>query len=191
MANTGSAEQAERQILGRALKALRERAGLKQHEAAAKLGMTVQGWQLYEGGKRRFTEEQKARVTGALGYTPEHLMLERARRLAAPDEPPAEPDGEVIDLRSFAGPSSDRLRLADDTLVPWGEPGELVIFDRGRYPRRGGGCVVETAAGDKLVKLYERSDESHIYVSQLNPPRTDTLVRADLKGVYAVRLRGD
>ena len=77
-------------------------------------------------------------------------------------------------------------------MVPWAEPGEVVLFDRDRYPKRGSGCVIETKAGEYYVKLYEKSDGSTLFARELNPEeRILTFPMKDLKGVYAIRLRGD
>jgi hypothetical protein len=46
--------------------------------------------------------------------------------------------------------------------------------------------------GQLLPRLYERMDGSHLFVRELFPePRTITIPMTKVKGVYAVRLRGD
>ena len=87
MGNTISAEDAERRLMGRALARLRERASMTQYEAAVALGMSTQGWQAYEAGKRRFTDDQIASVAKALGYEPDDLMIERARLIGQDPQP--------------------------------------------------------------------------------------------------------
>lgn len=97
-----------------------------------------------------------------------------------------------LDLRSLVGPNSSAVEVAGDSMVPWAEPGEVVVFDRDRYPRRGGGCVIETKAGEYYVKLYEKSDGSTLFARELYPEeRVITFKMVDLKGVYAIRMRGD
>ena len=77
-------------------------------------------------------------------------------------------------------------------MVPWAEPGEVVVFDRDRYPRRGGGCVIETKAGEYYVKLYEKNDGATLFARELFPEeRVITYRMVDIKGVYAIRMRGD
>ena len=98
----------------------------------------------------------------------------------------------VIEATSLFGPSTGALRMAGESMIPWGEPGELIIFDRNSYPRRGHGCVIETVAGEYYVKLYEGSAGGLLMVKELFPEeRTVNFMTADIKGVYAVRLRGD
>ena len=62
----------------------------------------------------------------------------------------------TIDLFQLIGPNAGVLQLAGDSMLPWGEPGEIIIYDRDRYPRRGYGCVIETKEGEYYVKLYNR-----------------------------------
>ncbi len=228
MAEPISVEQAERRLLGRALAELRRRAGpggksISQQAAADRLHISVQAWQKYEAGARRFTTAQVAKVTAALGGSPEELMMERARLLgqiprqaitglgereqrpfeipvwgrakAGPEGPQVydagqEPEG-VVDLRGLRGPSIGATRIAGDSMVPWGEPGEVVIFDRDRWPSRGAGCVIETEDGGLYVKLYDHSDEAHVFARQFNPEKLVPFRLSSIKGVYAIRLRGD
>lgn len=83
-------EKAEDQLLGRALKALREASDprITQSDAAAAADVTLQAWQNYEAGKRRFSEALIGKVTRALGLARDDLLAERDRVL---DEPPGEP----------------------------------------------------------------------------------------------------
>lgn len=98
----------------------------------------------------------------------------------------------TLDLRSLIGPHASAVEIAGDSMVPWAEPGEVVVFDRDRYPRRGSGCVIETKSGEYYVKLYEKSDGSTVFVKELYPEeKLLTFAMGELKGVYAIRLRGD
>lgn len=222
MAQTISVEEAERRVLGKALAALRDRAGLTQYEAAQALNISTQAWQMYEAGRRKFTPEQIARVTGALGNTPEDLMVQRARILG--QEPPitaaglAEREARAFEIplwgRALVGPGGPAIggadssegavdlkglrstgvgatRIADGSMIPWGAPGEAVIFDRDRWPKPGEGCVIETKVGDLFVKLYDHSDAGHVYARQFNPEQVVSFALQLVKGVYAIRLRGD
>ena len=76
----------EARLLGEALTALRRERGLSQAEAGQKIGMTSQGWGLYEAGKRPglFRPDVQRRLTGALDLTPEDLAL---AMLGAPATP--------------------------------------------------------------------------------------------------------
>lgn len=78
--------------LGAALRALRERAGLTQEAAAAKLSITRQAWQNYESGARPtlLRTDLQDRLAGALDVTRADLLRERDRQAGLP--PPAAND---------------------------------------------------------------------------------------------------
>lgn len=215
---TLSADRAERVQIGTALKTLRERRRLTQGQVGAALGMTAQAWQPYEKGERGLTEEKVDAALAAIGASRDDLASELdeqlGRRMAAPRQPEGLPTLNVygraragalgvemydigeplrsIDLRTLFGPSTGALEIAGDSMVPWAEPGELVIYDRDRYPKRGAGCLIETKSGEYYVKRYEKSDGSTLFVSELFPEeRMIPIPLKDVKGVYAIRLRGD
>lgn len=215
---TTTPDRADQQLTGQALRQIRERQGLKQPHVAAALGMSTQAWQKYEAGERRWSDEKIAQVLESLDATPEELENERARILGTPLRTPgptsrefvvdvygrarAGPQGpEVydvaeplrsIDLRQLLGQSAGAMQVFGDSMVPWAEPGEVVLFDRESYPRRGGGCIVELHDGSAFVKLYERSDGSTLFVRELFPEeRVIKWPLREVKGVYAVKLRGD
>ncbi|MFN3352613.1 MAG: helix-turn-helix domain-containing protein [Brevundimonas sp.] len=77
-------EAQERRRKGLALKALRRRLGVTQEAAAQAYGATVQAWQLYEQGKRHFSDPKLARLLAALNSDREEFDLELAKM---PDEP--------------------------------------------------------------------------------------------------------
>lgn len=152
--------------LGEALAALRHEANLSQAEAGARVGMTSQGWGLYESGKRPglFRPDVQRRLTAALGASPEALAL----KLGAPPTPPPEPSASGVENRgrAFEGPSAAtrRLQLSNDDLAPWAASGVVLEYVPGRWPRRGQGCVVEMADGELRVRLYERGDADALVV---------------------------
>lgn len=76
-----AAERAQAVRLGRALKVLRERAGLSQSEAGEGIGVSGEGWAKYERGAAAgiFRPAMQARLTLALGQTVEALNEEVAR----------------------------------------------------------------------------------------------------------------
>ena len=94
--------------LGEALAALRRARGLSQAEAGARVGMTSQGWGLYEAGRRPglFRPDVQRRLTGAVDATPEALILHLS-------EPPATAPAPVsgMERRGFLV-SSRLLQLA-------------------------------------------------------------------------------
>ena len=149
--------------LGEALAALRREAGLSQAEAGERVGMTSQGWGLYESGKRPglFRPDVQRRLTAALGASPEALAL----KLGAPPAPP-EPavSGMENRGRAFAGPATRRLQLSNDDLAPWAASGVVLEYEPGRWPRRGQGCVIEMADGEMRVRLYEHADADVVVV---------------------------
>jgi transcriptional regulator with XRE-family HTH domain len=157
--------------LGEALAALRREAGLSQAEAGARIGMTSQGWGLYESGRRPglFRPDVQRRLTGALGATAEDLGL----RLATADRPPTvqASDGVRSNGRAFAGglgslrPTGvQRLQLSNDELAPWAASGVVLEFDFGLWPRRDQGCVIDLTDGRRLVRLYDHADAEGLYL---------------------------
>lgn len=79
----------ERDRLARALAFLRREAGMTQEQAAARINRTVQAWQNYEWGKRKFTEALAGEVTKALGLTVQDLLDARERLPAEAGDPHA------------------------------------------------------------------------------------------------------
>jgi phage repressor protein C with HTH and peptisase S24 domain len=219
MTLTLSPDRAEQEVIGQTLRTLRERRGVFQKDVGRGLGVSTQAWNKYEAGERKFTAERIDEVLAILGATREDYDFERARILGVDSakvvperrqdfvfdvygRARAGPQGaEVydisepmrqVDLRQILGPRTRAMEIGGDSVSPWGESGEIVLYDLDRYPRRGSGCVIETKAGEAYVKLYEKSDGSTLFVRELFPEaRTVTFALEDIKGVYAVRLRGD
>lgn len=194
---------------------------MHQREVAEPLGITTQAWQKYEAGERRYTADRLDRVLQILDATAFDLEAAKARILgqpparapgladqrrdfifdvfgrarAGPQGPEVYDVGEPIrrvDLRQILGPRTQAMEVAGDSMSPWAESGEVILYDRDRYPRRGFGCVVELHGGEAYVKLYEKSDGSTLFVKELFPEeRVITFPLESVAGVYAVRLRGD
>lgn len=79
----------EARVFGRALKALRERQGLTQQEAADRMGVTKTAWQNYEAGRPVILRtDMQARLTEALGLDRSELVFQ-AVALTPPDSRPA------------------------------------------------------------------------------------------------------
>jgi len=177
--------------LGEALAALRREAGLSQAEAGERVGMTSQGWGLYESGKRPglFRPDVQRRLTMALGASPEALAL----KLGAPPAPaPVAATGMENSGRAFAGPvsGSRRLQLSNDDLAPWAASGVVLEYEPGRWPRRGQGCVIEMADGEVRVRLYEHADAEALVVRGLRGGE-ERIGRAETRQVSAVVARLD
>jgi len=177
--------------LGEALAALRREAGLSQAEAGARLGMTSQGWGLYESGKRPglFRPDIQRRLTTAIGASPEALALKLAAAPAAAPEPAS---GMESAGRPFAGPGpgTRRLQLSNDDLAPWAASGVVLEYEPGRWPRRGQGCVIEMADGELRVRLYEEGDAGALVVRGL-AGGAERIERAATRQVSAVTARLD
>lgn len=146
--------------LGEALAALRRARGLSQAEAGERVGMTSQGWGLYEAGKRPglFRPDVQRRLTAAVDATPEALALSLSDAAPAPADTPTglESRGRAFDS---AGPvTTRRLQLSTDDLAPWAASGVTLEYAPGRWPRRDQGCVIDLADGRTLVRLYERTE---------------------------------
>jgi transcriptional regulator with XRE-family HTH domain len=177
--------------LGEALAGLRRDQGLSQAEAGARIGMTSQGWGLYEAGKRPglFRPDVQRRLTGALEATVEDLAL----RLGAPE---AAPVAERVDAvhskgRAFDGPGApvERLGLTTDALAPWAGSGVVLEYEPGRWPRRDQGCVIDMMDGEVRVRLYDRADADGLVVRAAPGGPEERIARVETRRVSAVVAR--
>ena len=185
---------AEGRALGEALAALRRERGLSQAEAGQRIGMTSQGWGLYEAGKRPglFRPDVQRRLTGALDATPEDLAL----LIGAAPAPQPKPGAEGLQARGrafeAAPVSKRRLQLSTDDLAPWAAAGTVLEYAPGRWPRRDQGCVIEMDDGSLRARLYVRSDEAELVVRGAGALLTiERIPRAQARAVSAVVARLD
>jgi transcriptional regulator with XRE-family HTH domain len=152
--------------LGEALAALRRARGLSQAEAGARVGITSQGWGLYEAGKRPglFRPDVQRRLTAAVDATPEALALSLPDMPAPPPEPSTglESQGRAFDTAVAA--TTRRLQLSTDDLAPWAASGVTLEYAPGRWPRRDQGCVLDMADGRTLIRIYERTEGEFLVV---------------------------
>ena len=188
--------------LGEALARLRRERGLSQAEAGQKVGMTSQGWGLYEAGKRPglFRPDVQRRLTAALDATIEALMLDAASVEPSVETAEADIAGVHSRGRVFDGPaprppavSSQRLRLSNDDLAPWAASGVVLEYEPGRWPRRDQGCVIEMNDGEVRVRLFERADADRL-VLRGGPGGLaveETMERSQARSVSAVTARLD
>ena len=187
----------EGRALGEALSALRRERGLSQAEAGARIGMTSQGWGLYEAGKRPglFRPDVQRRLTGALDATPEDLALLVGAVPAPVASPKSSTDGLEARGRAFeAAPPGERrrLQLSTDDLAPWAAAGTVLEYAPGRWPRRDQGCVIEMDDGSLRARLYVRSDEAELVVRGAGALLTiERIPRARARAVAAVVARLD
>lgn len=183
MARFSSDDDARR--LGEALAALRRDKGLSQAEAGARIGMTSQGWGLYETGRRSglFRPDVQRRLTGALETTPEDLML----RLQ-PDETTATAVASGVEaagraFRPVSPATSGEVRmmqLTSDDMAPWAGEGVTVAYRPGQAPRPGQGCVLRLTDGRLMVRLFDAEDAEGLVVraalgGEVRIPRVDLL----------------
>ncbi|MGX1692025.1 helix-turn-helix domain-containing protein [Brevundimonas naejangsanensis] len=200
----GSGETSEARALGEALAALRRDCGLSQAEAGARIGMTGQGWGLYEAGKRPglFRPDVQRRLTGALDATPEALVLQSqddpavSRQPRRPESSPevAAPQGLSARGRAFedAPAQARRLRLETDELAPWASAGTVLEYVLGRWPRRGQGCVIQMEDGVRKVRLYDRADDAEVVVLGAGAlDQSERIARSRIQSMSAVTSRLD
>ncbi|MGA0544890.1 helix-turn-helix domain-containing protein [Brevundimonas sp. VNH65] len=169
-------DRAEAERLGAALAALRRDRGLSQAEAGARIGMTSQGWGLYESGRRAglFRPDVQRRLTGALDATPETLAhalsLTPSLTPAEAAAPAPAADGVRSGGRDWRPvdptplPATETLQLSNDDLAPWAASGVTLEFDFERWPRNGQGCVIDLDDGTRWIRLYDRADADRLYL---------------------------
>lgn len=191
---SGSDETSQARALGEALATLRRERGLSQAEAGQRIGMTSQGWGLYEAGKRSslFRPDVQRRLTGALDATPEALVLHME---AAPAPAEALPlNGLSARGRTFveAPFQTRRLRLETDELTPWASAGTVLEYASGRWPRRGQGCIIQMDDGARKVRLYDRADDVEVVVFGAGGlDRSERIARSHIQSMSAVTGRFD
>lgn len=188
--------------LGEALARLRRERGLSQAEAGQKVGMTSQGWGLYEAGKRPglFRPDVQRRLTAALDATIEALMLDAASMEPWVETAEAVVAGVQSRGRAFGAPaprlpavSPQRLRLSNDDLAPWAASGVVLEYEPGRWPRRDQGCVIEMNDGEVRVRLFERADADRLVLrgGPAGLAAEETMERSEARSVSAVTARLD
>ena len=194
---------AELAALGEALARLRHATGLSQAEAGERVGMTGQGWGLYEAGKRAglFRPDIQIRLTAALGATPDALSLERG-------PPPPQPSGEGeggrgVEARSRAFQAAEApvppeaetftFPVQTEDVWPWASSGVVLVCDPGRWPRRGQGCVVETADGETRVRLFDGADRDFLILKggSAGLDQTERLARQEVVRLSTVVSRNE
>jgi len=181
--------------LGDALARLRRERGLSQAEAGRRVGMTSQGWGLYESGKRPglFRPDVQRRLTTAIDATPEDLALQ-ASNPAKDLEESAVRGVESAGREYIHGPkpaagTTRHLQLSNDDLAPWAASGVVLAYEPGRWPRRGQGCVIETVDGAARAWLYEQADGDVVIVRDVPDGRETRLARTDIRSLSAVTAR--
>lgn len=82
------------------------------------------------------------------------------------------------------------LEVADISMSPRYEPGEIVYVAPNRWPAKGQDCVVVTNDEGGFLKRYEGRDIEELHLSQLNPPGPLIFAMMKVVAVHAVVGRG-
>ncbi len=181
--------------IGEALGRLRRERGLSQAEAGARIGMTSQGWSLYEAGRRAglFRPDMQKRLTSTLDATPEDLML-LAKTTPSPIALPVV-DGSSVqskgrDFDPVASPKIRRehYRLDTDDMGPWAFAGTIIEYEKDRPPRKSSGAVVQLRDGRLHLGLWQGSDDRGVVLANADGIQTQFSWR-DIVAVSAVTAR--
>lgn len=78
------------------------------------------------------------------------------------------------------------LEVADVSMSPRYEPGEIIYIAPNRWPTRGQDCVVVTRDGGGYLKRFVRRTETEVIVSQLNPAREIAFALDAVEAVHTV-----
>lgn len=82
------------------------------------------------------------------------------------------------------------LEVADVSMAPRYEPGEIVYIAPNRFPRSGQDCVVVTTDGEGLLKQFLRRSAQSLSLHQFNPDLDFELQLLKLQAVHSVVGRG-
>jgi phage repressor protein C with HTH and peptisase S24 domain len=78
------------------------------------------------------------------------------------------------------------LEVADVSMSPRYEPGEVIYVAPNRWPTRGQDCVVVTVDGGGYLKRFLRRTETEVVVQQLNPEREIAFALDAVEAVHTV-----
>lgn len=78
------------------------------------------------------------------------------------------------------------LEVADVSMSPRYEPGEVIYIAPNRWPGRGQDCVVVTRDGGGYLKRFVRRTETEVVVAQLNPAKEISFSLDQVEAVHAV-----
>lgn len=82
------------------------------------------------------------------------------------------------------------LEVADISMSPRYEPGEIIYVTPNRWPAREQDCVIVTTDGEGMLKRFLRRDDRNIELRQFNPEREFDIPLASVAAVHAVVGRG-
>jgi phage repressor protein C with HTH and peptisase S24 domain len=78
------------------------------------------------------------------------------------------------------------LEVADISMIPRYEPGEIVYLAPNRWPARGQDCVLVTKDGHGLLKRFIRREPEKVVLHQLNPLRDIDVEAANIEAIHTV-----
>lgn len=188
------------------LRTLRRAAGLSQEALATALGISLKGYQRFEGGRHNPTLDTIGRLADALAIQPRELLqFSESEPALAPDDDGLaalagagwrvyrqKPSGglpiEVLDARAAAGPNPQAMPAR---LQAWAEP------PLGRHPNPEGLFLLRIAGGSMAPRVRDgdwvllRQPVSppllgKIVLVQLPDPADDTVARWFLKRIAAL-----
>lgn len=82
------------------------------------------------------------------------------------------------------------LEVANVSMLPRYEPGEIIYLAPNRWPLPGRDCVLVTTGQEGLLKRLVRRTQSGVILLQLNPEREFEVAADDIAQVHAVVGRG-
>lgn len=82
------------------------------------------------------------------------------------------------------------LEVADVSMSPRYEPGEIIYVAPNRHPKPGQDCVIVTIEAEGLLKRYVGKDATKIVLFQLNPEGSLEIDLQDLSAIHTVVGRG-
>ncbi len=216
-------------LYGEALRRLRQEGDVRQAEAARAAGLSQAAWAKYERGRtlaflNLLNQEKCVR---ALGRTLADLEAMRAAidggaqplLAAGPANAfilpvdgdihrPAESFGvlesespALFNLLPLLGDGARALKIADEEMSPYAEPGGFVVYSLTLPPRHNLGVVLKRRDGRLLIRRYVRTTPAHIVCVRMEPAslgghaafieREEQHPVAEVEAVYPIVLRGD
>lgn len=197
---------------GEALRRLRRQGGISQVDAARAAGLSQAAWTKYERGRTlaflNLLNQEKC--VAALGRTLDDLEAMRqsvdggetfAAAAGKTEDYSVHEDGAGFDPWPASGDDRRTLKITDDTLSPYAEPGETVIYSLTASPRADRGVVVIRRNAPILVRRYNYSTPDYMVCTRLESAtiggRTgwveheEQYATADIEGLYPILWRGE
>lgn len=82
------------------------------------------------------------------------------------------------------------LEVADVSMVPRYEPGEIIYVAPNRWPSRNQDCVLVTTNSIGLLKRFLRRDADSVHLFQLNPEKEIRFDLVEVEAIHTVVGRG-